>query len=102
MPVTHLVLENLLLLRLEGLADAQPAATDGASNVADATLVLELAGNILVRVALLLEIDDTCIVSVVVGLDRLRSSGLASCDTNVAVVGELVAQVRFVLSRASG
>lgn len=102
MPVTHLVLENLLLLRLEGLADAQPAATDGASNVADATLVLELAGNILVRVALLLEIDDTCIVSVVVGLDRLRPSSLASCDTNVAVVGELVAQVRFVLSRALG
>ena len=95
-PIAHLILEDLLLLRLEGLANAQPAATDGARNVANATLLLEFAGDILIRVALLLEVDDARIIGVVVGLDRLRSCGLASRDANVAVVGEFVALVGIV------
>lgn len=95
-PVTHLVLQDLLLLDLESLADAQPAATNGARNVADATLLLELAGDILIRVALLLQVDNASIISVVVCLDRLRTCGLASRDADVGVVGELVALVRIV------
>jgi hypothetical protein len=90
-PVAHLVLKDLLLLGLEGLADAKPAATDGASDVANAAFLLELTGNILVRVALLLEVNDARIIGVVVGLDGLRPSGFASRDTDVAVVSELVA-----------
>jgi hypothetical protein len=92
-PVAHLVLEDLLLLRLESLADAEPAATDGASDVANATLFGQPAGDILVRVALLLEVHDARVIGVVVSLDGLRSSGLATRDANVAVVGELIAEV---------
>ena len=92
-PVAHLVLENLLLLGLEGLTNAEPAATDGARNVANATLLLELAGNVLVRVALLLEVDNARVIGVVVSLDRLRACGLSSRDADVAVVSELVALV---------
>ena len=95
-PVAHLVLEDLLLLGLEGLTNAEPAATDGARNVANATLLLELAGNVLVRVALLLEVDNARVIGVVVSLDRLRACGLSSRDADVGVVGELVALVRIV------
>lgn len=93
MPVAHLVLEDLLLLRLEGLADAEPTATDGASNVANAPLFRQPAGDILVRVALLLEVDDARVIGVVVSLDGLRACGLASRDADVAVVRELVVEV---------
>jgi hypothetical protein len=92
-PVAHLVLENLLLLSLEGLADAQPAAADGASDVANATLFRQFAGDILVRVALLLEVDNAGVVSIVVGLNRLGTCGFATRNADVAVVGEFVALV---------
>jgi hypothetical protein len=95
-PVAHLVLEDFLLLRLEGLANAQPAATDGARNVANATLFLELAGDILIGVALLLEVDDPRVIGIVVCLDRLGACGLASRDADVGVVGEFVALVGIV------
>ena len=95
-PIAHLILEDLLLLRLEGLANAQPAATDGARNVANAALLLELAGNVLIRVALLLEVDDARVIGVVVGLDGLRACGLASRDADVGVVGELVALLGII------
>ena len=100
MPVAHLVLEDLLLLSLEGLADALPAAADGTSDIANATLFRQPAGDILVRVALLLEVDNAGVIGVVVGLDWLWPGGLASGDTNVAVVSELVAYMRLVLRRA--
>lgn len=93
MPVAHLVLEDLLLLSLESLADAQPAAADGASDVANAALFRKLAGDILVRVALLLEVDNAGVVSIVVGLDRLWTCGFATRNADVAVVGEFVALV---------
>lgn len=89
-PVTHLILENLLLLGLKSLADAKPAATNGAANIADATLLSELAGNVLVGPALLLEVDNARIIGIVVGLDGLRAGGLATSDLDVAVVGKLV------------
>jgi hypothetical protein len=92
-PITELVLEDLLLLGLESLANTEPTATNGTANVADATLVGELTGNILIGITLLLEVDDAGVVGVVVGLDRLRPSGLASWDTNVAQVGEFGALV---------
>lgn len=93
-PIAHLVLEDLLLLRLEGLADTQPAATNGTANVADAALIGELASDVLISVALLLEVDDAGIIGIVVGLDRLRSGGLASRDTNVTQIAELGTLVR--------
>jgi hypothetical protein len=89
--VAHLVLEDLLLLGLEGLANAKPAAADGTGDVANAALFRQPAGDILVRVALLLEVNNARIIGVVVGLDGLRPSGLASRDTDVTVVSELVA-----------
>lgn len=100
MPVAHLVLEDLLLLRLEGLADTQPAATDSARDIADTTLVCEFTSDILIGVALLLEVNNASVVGVVVGLDGLGPSGLAAGDTNVAVIGVLVAPVGVgILSR---
>ena len=93
MPVAHLVLEDLLLLSLEGLADAQPAATDGTSDVANAALFSQPAGDILVGVALLLEVDNAGVVSIVVCLDGLWTCGFATRDADVAVVGEFVALV---------
>ena len=95
-PVTHLVLQDLLLLGLEGLTNAQPAATDGTRNVANASLLLELAGDILIRVALLLQIDNASVIGIVVCLDRLRACGLASRDADVGVVGELVALLGII------
>jgi hypothetical protein len=92
-PVAHLVLEDLLLLSFEGLADAQPAAADRASDVANAALFGQLAGDILVRVALLLEIDNASVVGIVVGLDGLWTCGFATRNADVAVVGELIALV---------
>jgi hypothetical protein len=92
-PVAHLVLEDLLLLSLEGLANAQPAAADGASDVANAALFRQPASDILVRVALLLEVDNAGIVGIVVCLDRLWACGLATRNADVAVVGEFVALV---------
>ena len=93
-PVAHLILEDLLFLRLKGLADAEPAATDGTSDIADATLLGELAGNIFVRPALLLEVHDAGVVSIVVGFDGLGTSGLATGDADVALIGETGAAVR--------
>ena len=95
-PVAHLVLEDFLLLSLEGLANAEPAATDGARNVANATLLLELASDILVGVALLLKVHNARVIGIVVCLDRLRTRGLASRNADVGVVGELVALVGIV------
>jgi hypothetical protein len=95
-PVAHLVLENLLFLRLESLADAQPATTDSATDVTDAAFIGEPAGNALVGVALLLEVNDASIVGIVVCLDWLRPGGLASGDTNVAQISEASALVGLV------
>jgi hypothetical protein len=92
-PIAEFVLENLLLLGLKSLADAEPTATNGTGNIADATLVGEPLGNVLVGVTLLLEVDNAGVVGIVVGLDRLGPGGLASRDTNVAQVGELGALV---------
>jgi hypothetical protein len=92
-PVAHLVLENLLLLSFEGLANAKPAAADGTGDVANAALFRQPAGDILVRVALLLEVNNAGIVSIVVRLDRLWACGFATRDADVAVVGEFVALV---------
>lgn len=94
MPVTQLVLKDLLLLRLEGLADAQPAAADSATDVADTAFLGKLASNVLVGPALLLEIDDAGVVGIIVGLDRLRAGSLAAEDADVALVGETGAAVR--------
>jgi hypothetical protein len=93
-PVAHLILEDLLLLRLQGLADTQPAAADGASDIADATLLGELASDVLVRPALLLEIYNASIVGIVVGFDGLGTSGLATGDADVALISETGATVR--------
>jgi hypothetical protein len=92
-PIAEFVLENLLLLGLKSLADAEPTATNGTGNIADATLVGEPLGNVLVGVTLLLEVDNAGVVGIVVGLDRLGPGGLASRDTNVAQVGEFGALV---------
>lgn len=93
MPVAHLVFENLLLLGLKGLADAQPTTADGAGDIANATFVAELTGDILIGEALLLEVNNTSIVCIIVGFDGLGSGGLASWDTDVALIGELGAEV---------
>ena len=95
-PVAHLVLEDFLLLSLEGLANAEPAATDGARNVANATLLLEPASDILVGVALLLKVHNARVIGIVVCLDGLRACGLASRDADVGVVGELVALLGII------
>lgn len=47
-PVAHLIFEDLLLLRLQSLADTQPATTDGTPNVADTAFLGKLACDILV------------------------------------------------------
>jgi hypothetical protein len=93
-PVAHLILEDLLLLRLQSLADTQPAAADGASDIADATFLGELACDILVRPTLLLEIYNASIVGIVVGFDGLGTSGLATGDADVALISETGATVR--------
>lgn len=87
-PIAQVVFEDLLLLGLESLADAKPPATDSAADVADAALLGEFAGDILVRPALLLEFDDTSVVIVVVGLDGLRAGSLATKNADVALVRE--------------
>ena len=94
MPVAHLVLEDLLFLRLKGLADAEPTATNSASHIADTTFLGELAGDVLIRPTLLLEVHDAGVVSIVVGFDGLGTSGLATGDADVALIGETGAAVR--------
>ena len=97
MPITHLILEDLLLLGLKRLADTQPAATDGATDIADATLLGELAGDVLVRPTLLLEVDDAGIIGIVVGLDGLGTSSLATGDADVALICEAGATMRVLV-----
>lgn len=92
-PIAQVVFEDLLLLCFEGLADTQPAATHSATDVADAAFLGELAGDILVRPALLLEFNDASVVIVVVGLDGLRAGSLATKNADVALVGETGAAV---------
>lgn len=92
-PVAHLILENLLFLCLQSLANAQPAAAYSASDVANATLLGELASDILVGPTLLLEIHNAGVVGIVVGFDRLGASSLAARDADVTLICETVATV---------
>jgi hypothetical protein len=96
-PIAHLVLEDLLLLGLESLANAQPAATDGATDIADTAFLGELAGDVLIRPTLLLEINNAGIVGIVVGLDGLGTSSLATGDADVALICETGATVRVLV-----
>lgn len=93
MPVTEVVLEDLFLLGLESLAETEPATANGTAHITNATFLGKLAGDVLIGVALLLEVHDAGIIGVVVGLDRLRACGLATEDTDVALVRELVANM---------
>jgi hypothetical protein len=96
-PIAHLVLEDLLLLGLESLANAQPAATDGATDIADTAFLGELAGDVLIRPTLLLEVNNAGIVGIVVGLDGLGTSSLATGDADVALICEAGATVRVLV-----
>jgi hypothetical protein len=96
-PIAHLVLEDLLLLGLESLANAQPAATDGATDIADTAFLSELAGDVLIRPTLLLEVNNAGIVGIVVGLDGLGTSSLATGDADVALICETGATVRVLV-----
>jgi hypothetical protein len=96
-PIAHLILEDLLLLGLESLANAQPAAADGTSDIADTAFLGELAGDVLVRPTLLLEVYDAGIVGIVVGLDGLGTSSLATGDADVALICEAGATMRVLV-----
>ena len=93
-PVAHLVLEDFLLLGLQSLANAEPTATDGASDIADATFFGKLASDVFVRPALLLEVHDAGVIGIIVGFDGLGTSGFATGDADVALIGEAGTTVR--------
>lgn len=85
-PVAQLIVEDLLLLLLESLAKTQPAGSDSARLIAHTALVGKLLGNVVVRIAHLLELDNTSVIIVIIGGNGLRSSGFATRDPDVTLV----------------
>lgn len=92
-PVAHLILEDLLLLCLQSLANAQPATAHSSPDVANATLLGELASDVLVGPTLLLQIHNAGVVGIVVGFDRLWASSLAPRNADVTLICETIATV---------
>ena len=98
MPVRQLVVQKFIFLLDECLLEALPPAADRTSDVTNTPFLLQLVGNILVRIAHLLVAHDAGVVGIIVGLDRLGSSGFAAFDLDIADIARLLARtVDFLL-----
>lgn len=81
MPITQLIIQDLLLLCLESLAETSPTTAHSASAVADATLFDEPLSHLLIGVTHLLELDNAAIIGIVIGADRFRTRSVATLHT---------------------
>lgn len=81
MPVTHLIIKTLIVSILEHFAEAKPAAAYSLGDITNAVFFFQLVGDVLISIALLLQLDDASVVRVVVGDDTLRDRCDAPWDT---------------------
>lgn len=87
-PIAQFIVQSLILVLLEDLAQSQPTTANCLRGISHATLVYEHPCHMLIRIALLLEVDDAGVVGVVVGGDALRHSRKAT--KNAPLVGPLL------------
>ena len=81
-PIAQLVVQLVVLDFLEGLAKAQPSTAHRLWDISDAAFVCEFLGDVLIRVALLLQRDDAAVIGIVVGHNTLRHRSFTALHTD--------------------
>lgn len=81
-PIAQLIVQLIIFDFLECLAEAQPSTAHRLWDISDATFVCKFLGDVLIRVALLLQRDDAAIIGIVVGHNALRHRSFTALHTD--------------------